>query len=270
MDLQWSLPGIATAKHNGFVSRSTDLGGRLRALGVPKFGLFVMQRLLAKATRGAVTFQLWHIFVQPVRTAPLLSERWRAAVDVKRLSLPDAERPADRNPFLELNPDVPLDEYRTRLARGDICLGAFRADRMIGQIWLCFQPFDESEVRCRFAPASPNQIAWDSNLYISERERGGIAFAALWDAANEVLRDLGCSWTASQTSAFNPSALRANRQLGAKRIGTILFGKLGPWQATFSTLPPHLHMSFSRSSVPEIAIEGPGSPTGNTLRGADT
>lgn len=234
-----------------------NLRDRLRALGVLKFSLFVLQRLLAKSTRGAVNFHLWHVFVQPVRGSPLLPERWRTAFTVRPLALSDADRCHDENSFLVLQPKAPLGEFRARLGRGDICLAVFRADRIVGHIWLCFDPFEESEVRCRFVPTPGDCIAWDSNLYIAEHERGSIALAALWDAANALLRERGLSWTASQTSAFNAPSLRANEQLGARRVGSVLFCELGPCQLTISTMPPHIHLSLGRSSAPEIAVAAP-------------
>lgn len=217
-------------------------------MGSARTALFLVQRLLLKLSFGTVALHLFYLYVQPVRGKPLLSERWRAGLEVR----PVARDEADKVAFVQS-----LAEVTARLERGDLCLAAHRGDDVVGYFWLAFGPFDESEVRCRFVPTPADRVGWDYDLHVPPRERGGVVFAALWDGANAALGASGRAWTASQVSAFNGASIRAHRGLGAQRVGSVLFLCLGPVQLTVATVAPFLHLSLRAGAAPTIVVAAP-------------
>jgi len=84
--------------------------------------------------------------------------------------------------------------------------------------------------------------------------RGGLTFVRLWDEANAYLRGHGIAWSVSRISAFNPESLAAHRRLGARRISSALFLRIGDLQLLLSGVRPFLSLSMSTRRVPDIAL----------------
>jgi hypothetical protein len=225
----------------------SEIRDRLRARGKGiksgRFFAYFFVWFLRTVTRGIVQIHYKYIIVQPVPEKPLLGGRTGSLV-VKTLRgeklVQEFERDHD-GAFSR--PPKSLERTRHRVDQGDICFVASRDSRILGTLWLCFGTFDETEVRCDFVVSPEIRLAWDYNLYIVEDARGGLLFAALWDAANEELRKLGYQGTATMTSAFNGPSLQAHSRLGARRIGGVLFFSVGPLQLAFSSLRPRVHFS---------------------------
>lgn len=217
-------PGIAIA------DRLIDL--RLR-LGTGVASLYLAGRLLERLTRGSARIEFHRLMVQPVRDGPSLPPRLRGGLTVRRLEAGD---PAIASALSR------ADDLGPRLDRGDSCLAAFRDGRLVGYLWLCFGVFEEPDSRCRFVlPAGPG--AWDYDMFVAPGERGGPVFAALWDAARDLLRERGIAWTASRISGFNDLSLRSHARLGARPVGWLALLKVGGWQGFAGSLSPYLAVS---------------------------
>lgn len=261
--LEPHLRCLLTVEYNIRVDKLRKLRVYVRTMGPAKLCFFLLRWLLIKASGGTIAFHCYHVFLEPVSDSRLLPERWRTALNVRPLGTANADLACDLSALAALHPAAPIDEFRGRLAVGDICLAAYRSDRMVGYVWLRFGPFEETEVRCRMMPTPYESIAWAGNIFIPAQERGGIVLAALCDGADEIQRSKGCRWTASQVSAFNVPSLRAViSRPGSRRIGRLLFFCVGPCQLMLATIPPHVHLACRRSTMPTVAIQVPDGMTG--------
>lgn len=157
---------------------------------------------------------------------------------------------------------APIEELKSRFARGDIGVGLFRSQKIVGYLWLRLGEYNEPTLRCRFVPQPENQVAWDYDLQIEERERGSMAFAMLWDAANKLLWEKGYRWTASRISAFNPASYRAHLRLGAQRAGIVMFLCVGRWQLTVATRKRYLWWHVGLHSRPSVHVNAPSGSFG--------
>jgi hypothetical protein len=153
--------------------------------------------------------------------------------------------------------DAPDAVARFRFGQGAICLVARKSADPVGTIWLAFDGFEEDLLRLRVRLAPAGRCAWDLGLYIDPAHRGGLAFARLWDAADEVLRERGIGWTLSRVEATNELSEASHRRLGARRIGSALIVRLGPIQLFLGTVPPFAHLSTGPGSVPVVRLSAP-------------
>ncbi len=243
-----SLPLATDLADNAAMNLLDNLRLHWRTVGAPKTVFFVLQRTIRRLTFETIAPYIFHLLVQPVHAAPLLPEHLRAGVTIRSIALGEANEVT----FLRS-----LSELKARLEGGDICLAAYRGDEFVGYFWLHFGPFVDEVSRCRFVPTPTDRVAWDHDLYILSHERGGIVLAALWDAANEVLRSRGYDWTESFVSALNGPSLRTHERLGARRLGTVFFMRVGALQITLSSLPSHVHVSLNSARMPTIVVVVP-------------
>ena len=214
--------------------------------------------LVRKVTAGVVDIHYRYILIQGVPKEPLLKGRFQGAVDVRPLEGADLLREYEHDHDGAFSrPPVDHARIRRRVERGDVCIAAQRSSRTLGVLWLSFETFDETEVKALFVVSPAAGMAWDSNLFIVEDARAGSLFVALWDGANQVLRDKGYRWSATQTSAFNGPSLQAHKRLGAYRIGRIVYVLIGSAQITFSTLRPHVHLAGPSGKGPVFVIPPP-------------
>jgi hypothetical protein len=201
---------------------------RRQGIGSLMLVLYGCLWLLRKLSAGTVEIDYRYILIQAVPGQPLLKGRLRGNIEIHVLEGAALRLENDRDRDAAFS-RPPRDESRflRRVERGDICIAAKRGDSAEGVLWLSFDTFDESDVKAHFVVSPAHGMAWDSNLYIMERSRGGFIFAALWDGANAVLREKDYRWVATQTSAFNGPSLQAHKRMGARRIGRIAYASLG-------------------------------------------
>lgn len=237
------------------MSRALDrLRKRRQGIGHARLVLYGFVRLLSKLSRGVVEIHYEYVIFQPVPRESLLKGR-TGVLELRTLEGADLLLEFDRDQDGAFS-RPPKDRPRTerRVERGDLCITAARSSRVLGTLWLSFGTFDETKVRCDFVVSAKDGIAWDSNLYIVEDARGGLIFAALWDCANAAMRERGYRGTATMTSAFNGPSLQSHERLGARRIGRVVFARLGPMQVTFSSLRPHFHLAGPSGKGPVFVI----------------
>lgn len=211
-------------------------------------GLLYVINCLTEKLRGQRFIYRYMLVAQPVRQQPLLAFHRGRSVVVRQVF--PRETTLCRLP-------VTADTLERRFKQGGICLGAFSKGVLIGCIWLCFAPYDEDEVRCRFIPMPEGKAAWDFDVYLDPEYRSSYALARMWDEANAYLRQRNVEWSFSRISAFNPGSLHAHQRLGAEHLGTATYIRLGDWQLTVTTLPPFFHFSTGGSSVPYVRLQAP-------------
>ena len=231
---------------------------RRQGIGYSALAVYGFVWLVRKLSGGVIDVHYRYILLQGVPAGPLLKGRFQGAVDIRALQGPELQREyeSDRDGAFS-RPPVDHDRIRRRVERGDVCIAATRSSRTVGVLWLTFDTFDETEVKALFVVSRKAGMAWDSNLFIVEDARAGSLFVALWDGANQVLRDRGYRWSATQTSAFNGPSLQAHKRLGAYRIGRIVYVLIGSSQVTFSNLRPHFHVTGPSGKGPVFVIPPP-------------
>ena len=196
---------------------------------------------------SAVRVYHYKLLAQPVR-GPFLPSRWARKYNV---SVIDAQ---------EANPaqlGVGSKVLAHRFAQNATCLAAFDGLELVGCLWLCPNGYVEDEVRAVYLPAPARTAAWDFGLDIDPRHRGGLAFAALWDAANAWLEGHGFACSLSRVSGFNARSLAAHRRLGAQEVGAVTFFRFGRWQLCVSSLSPRFHVSAGNARKPVIRVPVP-------------
>lgn len=219
------------------------LEGVLRELGLMKGAIYLADRVLALC-HGRVYF--YSIVAQPVATASVLAKQPGRTIAVRLVTSDEllaARLPVDQNVIAY------------RMKQGAVCFGAFKANTLVGYLWLCLSRYREDEVRCIFE--FPEDCSWDFDVYVRPEDRMGMVFVRLWNAANALLQHRHIKWSMSRISALNHASLSAHRRLGAIPIGWMLFVRLGPAQLAISSIAPHMHLSMSTSKVPVFSLESP-------------
>lgn len=196
--------------------------------------------------RARIPFRIlrYYFIAQPVAPEPMLPSRRGRAIEIRLL------RPEDG-----ALKSLPLDDavLRYRFDQNAVCFGAFQDGAIVGCLWICLATYNEDEVRCRYI-LSPEKTAWDFDVYVAPRARGGFAFLKLWDAANAYLRERDVGWSLSRISAFNPVSLRSHDNFGARRLASALFLQAGSLQLLLSPLKPFIHLSLKPHQVPRLSL----------------
>ena len=218
---------------------------RLRDFGPVDAPLYLLARLLRRLPGDSSRLLKYRFWSQPVPETRLMPRR-ASAVAIRALERGD--------PLLA---QVPRDPklVETRLANGDICLGAAREARLLACMWLATGVYEEDEVRASFDPRPRGRAAWDYDIFILPEERGGLLFARLWDAAYEFLRQRGYLWTVSRISSFNLVSSASQARMGAKPVGWGLFLILFNCQLMISSIAPRLHFCLPGRRGPALPID---------------
>lgn len=211
-------------------------------LGAINAALHLADRVLKVVTVGRLRIFKYYFVAQPVPDAALVA-RSSARMGVREIG-PGA---AEIHDFPR-----PRHVIEDRFRQGARCLALYREQQFVGFIWLLFGGYQEDEVRCRYEPGA--HCAWDFDVHIEPAFRLGRSFARLWDEANALLRTKEVRWSLSRISAFNPASMTSHARMGAHRMGSALFFKLGAVQVMASTQAPHLHVSVGEKSYPIIKL----------------
>jgi hypothetical protein len=190
----------------------------------------------------------YRFVAQPVRSTPLLGAARGRSIAVRQVALDD--------PALAAMP-LTREVIDRRASLGAVCFGAFKGEAMIGCLWLCFDRYEEDEVRCRFELRPKGRNAWDFDVYLQPDQRLGPGFARLWDTANAYMRERGIAWTISRISSYNPQSLSSHARLGAVSLGTGTFLCLGRVQIALLSVPPYFYVSTGPGSAPTLTLHPP-------------
>lgn len=221
---------------------------------------YFLDRVLSRASAGAVRLHKYWIVAQPVRPPATESGRtFGGTFDVRVVTEDDARYE-----------DYPRPEevIRRRFRQGGQCLAAYRQGTFVGYIWFNMGPYYEDEVRCRFVPCPRAQASWDYDAFVVPRYRLGRAFSSLWSAALESMYAQGARVSYSRISAYNGPSIAAHTRLGSSRVATVYFFRLGRLQWMVGTLPPHTGISvFGTPTLRVGPRRPPSSAAARTLKG---
>ena len=227
---------------------SAQANGAIRRMGWVNGLTYLLMRALHRASAGRARLIKYDLLVQPLgHTRPLCKGRGKD-LEVREMSPHEAD-------VVGLLRDPATIAFRAD--QGARCLGVLRNDELLGVLWYKAGSYQEDEVRCLFLPSPEDQAVWDFDVYITPRERWGMAFAKLWDETCRHLAEQGYHYTCSRISAFNPASRSAHERIGARIVGKATFLCIGPWQAMVSTVKPHVHVSFHEKSRPSIPVGPP-------------
>lgn len=207
--------------------------------------LFILNKLLVSVSKGHMRLHRYYLIAQPVAKTPLLAQGRGKKIEVRLIQEED-----------EITQQFPRPStaIRARFEQGAKCLAAFKEGRFIGFLWLLMGSYQEDEVRARYIPLPSGESAWDFDVYVAPDFRLGLTFLRLWDHANHILRENNVLWSCSRISAFNTGSLGAHARLGTLSLGSAVFFCAGPWQATFASISPYLHLSSHAGSFPEFRL----------------
>ena len=212
--------------------------GPFREFGLGAGALYVADRLL-RSVSGRLGLQVYELMVQPIPETSLLSGRLGRSMEIREIlaGAPEIER-------MPARPDI----KQSRFEQGAVCLGAYRKDELIGYLWLCFDRYDEDEVRCTYMLRPRGRAVFDFDLYIFPEHRMGLGFVAIWNGVNKYLRDRNVEFTFSRLTRFNLPSRRAHAHLGWKRVASAVFFQAWDFEIMFATIRPFFNISLRRSN----------------------
>lgn len=205
--------------------------------------------LLARglSTSGVGRYYDYILLAQPVPSAPQSTSR-RSTIQVRPIAAADY-----RLEWFERPARVIEQRYR----QGGVCLVAFQGDEVIGCLWLIRASYLEDEVHCRYQLHPAAHCSWDFDVYLHPHHRLGRGFSALWEAANQWLREHQQHWSFSRIHAANRASLRAHQRLGAVVVGSAVFFCSGPLQFMLSTCRPHVHLAWRPQQHATLYLSAP-------------
>jgi hypothetical protein len=206
----------------------SKITGPFREFGVGAGLLYACDRLLCRLSKRT-RLHVYELMVQPITDKPLLPRRL-SRLEVREIAPGDPARA-----LMPVRPDV----MHAREVQRATCLGAFDKHTLVAYMWFCRNSYDEDEVRCTYELVDPDRSVFDFDFYIFPQHRMGTAFAALWNGANDNLRQRGVCYTFSRLTRFNTASRRAHRHLGWKVAGRALFLTLGRIELMLATIPPY-------------------------------
>ena len=206
--------------------------------------LYVIDRCLSGVSSQLRLF-VYELMVQPIGEKPLLPSSMLRHLNSRQLDRTDAA--------LHLIP-APPEVKNARFDQGAICLAvSYKADPL-GFLWLCRDRYQEDEVRCTFVLSPAAQSVFDFDFYVLPKHRLGIGFAALWQAANQYLRERGVKYTYSRLTRFNTASRRAHEHLGWARVAPAVFLKIWFVEVLFTSIRPYLMVSVQRTRRVHIEL----------------
>ena len=218
------------------------------SLGAANGLLATFARSLDRASGGRCRLFKYYFVAQPVPA--------HRSVVAGRPSKTRIYRASAEDGIIQQAPRPPQNIAK-RFADGAVCYVAEQANKLVGFIWIKQDDYHEDEVRCHYVLRPANQLAWDFDAYVAPEFRMSRAFAQLWEAANEYLREHDFRWTISRISAFNATSLASHKRLGIVHLHTGFFVVLGPLQFSAFSCAPYVHIAFGSSSEPELIFHAP-------------
>jgi hypothetical protein len=217
----------------------------IRDMGWKDGALYLMARVVRRASGGWVELRKYYFVSQPIPDQPLLPANRGTSIAVSGV---------DRDHPLVSRFPRPPHIIAQRFARGALCFLATKEERFVGFLWLQRGGYLEDEVRCLFTPMPGTEVIWDFDVHVEPEYRSGLVFPRLWDTANRFLREANIKWSVSRISAFNPGSINSHVRLGAYPIGSACFLSIGRWQLLLCTSAPYIHFSGAEERIPEIVL----------------
>ena len=128
--------------------------------------------------------------------------------------------------------DLPERTVRAALARGDLCIGAVEAGRLLGYAWFAFGATPESAgAWVEFDP----RARYTYKHFVRPECRGRRILAGLLLAADGLCAERGRKRCVTLIYTYNRASIRASERTGARSTGYIatlrLFGRLLCWRS---------------------------------------
>jgi hypothetical protein len=156
-------------------------------------------------------------------------------------------RPLSHEDLTEHRIDVSAAVQNYRFDQGLTCLGAFNAKgKLAGVNWVSGTNFTETEVHVRFDV--PENMGWDTGLWIDPKYRMSRAFAALWAGTAKWLRAQNRQYSLSWIADYNLQSIRAHERMGAVTIGHLVSISFLGWQFVANGYPKFVKVSRDRPS----------------------
>src|SRR4051812_31722043 len=200
--------------------------------------LYLADRIVQKFSPELRVF-FYEMLIQPIPEKPLLSGKLAQTFQIREIRRGDPE--------VEMMPARP-DIKELRFAQNAICLGAFKNDKLVGYVWLCFNRYEEDEVRCTFVLPAHGHGVFDFDIYIFPEYRLTLGFVGVWNGANQYLRSKGITNSFSRLTRTNVASRRAHKHLGASRISRVVILKLWAVELLFTSTAPYFHISLTRGN----------------------
>lgn len=208
--------------------------------------LFVVSRLLEKASRGYVRLIKYYIVAQPITVLTTLRPDPKTVITFTH----------EGDPLTRCFPRPPAVIAR-RYADGGQCITASINGQFAGFLWFQYERYEEDEVRCTYVLRQPQRCVWDYDVYVERQFRLGRALARLWQAANEHLAEQGIQWSYSRISAFNAASLKTHSRLGMRICHSAIFWVIGPLQLSWLGQMPFFHVSLFSTQRPALRLSSP-------------
>ena len=228
-------------KLSGIIARAL---GPFQEFGLLAGALYILDRFL-RSTSPSVGLYAYELMVQPIKRQPILAPNRLKTLRFVRLVRGDAD--------IALMP-AREEIKEQRFSQGAQCLAVYRHEHLLGYLWFCLGKYDEDEVRCTYELFPADRSAFDFDVYVMPKHRMGIAFVAVWHAANEFLREQGVQYSFSRVSRFNALSRRSHAQLGAYCIGRVVFVQAWAVELMMATVFPYVALTWSPSSRAHLRL----------------
>jgi hypothetical protein len=225
-------------------SQSRTLGV-WRELGLAAALLYALDKLLKAASNGRAAVVAYGLYAQPLHDQGLLAVRESPETLVERVG--------PQSQLLDAFPR-PRAVNDARFGAGATCYAASVRGRFAGHVWISRASYDEDEVRCLYVMTDPRREVWDFDVYVEPEFRLGRTLARLWKAVAQDLAREGVQCSMSRISLFNRHSIATHQRLGAQRLGSAVFVRLGQVQLGLFSLAPYVHLSWGPSSRPTLRL----------------
>lgn len=216
------------------------LQGLSQELGLANALLFVVARVLSRATGQRLRLRKYYLVAQPVAAHDQTPARRGRTIEVREVQADEIRSTGFGRPAAAI-------EHRLR--HGARCLLAKKDGALVGFQWFTTRDFPEDEIRCTYHLDEQDRCAWDFDIFVQPEARMLPVFPRLWDHCNRLLRDEGIGLSLSRIDAFNATSRRSHARLGARNVGWALFVTLGPGQLAAFSGTPWLHVSWTGAPV---------------------
>jgi hypothetical protein len=216
-----------------------------REIGTGNAVLYLIARLLSRASAGRIKLYKYYLVAQPVAESSVTPAHRGRSINVREASVDEIRGTDFGRPAAAV-------EYRLR--HRCRCLLAYRGAELLGFQWFSLNDYPEDEVRCWFLVDPAENCAWDFDIFVKPEARALPVFLRLWDHCNALLREQRIERSLSRIDAFNAASLRSHTRLGAANLGWALFVVGGPVQLAAFSSRPWLHLSLSPASIPRWPV----------------
>jgi len=144
---------------------------------------------------------------------------------------------------------------RERFRQGSKCLLATRESAVVACAWFAFDRYHEDEAVCTYDFSADAKAIWDFDVFVFPEYRLGRLFMRLWQKASADLANEGYEKSLSRITAYNRRSISSHERMGAKKVGRIVFLKIGSFQLGFHPLSPWISLYWPSRAKPVVHFE---------------